>query len=81
MEHDARAQQRHELSLERLEKKHERQVQFALDKERVELEGTFRNQTKEARQSAAKVKSVLEKQRVLREQLQRALNDRNGMVK
>ena len=80
-EHAARAQQRHELVIERMEKKHERQVKFELDKDRVKLEGRFRNQTKEARQSAAKLKIVLEDQRVLREQFQRAVNEKNGMVK
>ncbi len=76
-EHDARAQQRHELSLERMDQK----VQFDLDIERVKLEGRFRNQTKEARRSAARLKIVLEDQRVLREQFQRAVNEKNGMVK
>ena len=80
-EHDARAQERHELSLDRLEKKHEREIQFALDTERVKLEGAFRKQTREARQKAAKLKNVLEDQRVLREQFQQVQTDRNGMVK
>ena len=80
-DHDARAEERHELSLNRLEKKHEREIQLALDTERVKMEGAFRQQTREARQSAAKLKIVLEDQRVLREQFQQVETDRNGIMK
>ena len=81
MEHDTRAKQRHETSLERQEQKHARQVQMELDKERIQLEGKYRTQTKEARQMSSKLKTVLEEQKELREQFQRAVNDKNAMVR
>ena len=80
-DHDARAEERHELTMKRLEKKHEREKQFALDTERVIMEGSFRRQTREARQSAAKLEIVLEDQRVLREQIQQVETDRNCIMK
>ncbi len=81
MEHDTLAKQRIEKSLERQEQKHARQVVMELDKERIKLEGKYRTQTNQARQMSSKLKTVLEEQKELREQFQRAENDKNAMVR
>jgi hypothetical protein len=45
-EHHGRAHERHALAMERIEQKHARGVQIALEKDRVEKAGELRHQTR-----------------------------------
>jgi hypothetical protein len=67
--------------MDRMEHKHARQVQIALDKERVQLEGAVRVQTRLARQVSAELVEVQGEQIQLREQLHLAAKDNHDMVK
>ncbi len=48
-EHDARAHEKHGIAMDRMAQKHEREVQIALDNDRIQMEGELRHQTRIAR--------------------------------
>jgi hypothetical protein len=80
-EHDARAHERHVIAMERMEHKHEREVQIALDKDRIEKEGELKRQTRIARQSTVELSKVQGDQIALQHHLELMEKDHNVMVK
>jgi hypothetical protein len=59
-EQEARVDKRHEAAMERMEMRHAREVQIELEKDRVELEGELRAQTRQVRQTAGELVKVQE---------------------
>jgi hypothetical protein len=47
-EQEARSDKRHKAAMERMETRHAREVQIELEKDRVELEGELRAQTRQS---------------------------------
>jgi hypothetical protein len=80
-EQEARARKRHEVAMERMETRHAREVQIELEKDRVELEGELRAQTRQVRQTAAELVKVQEERSALRQQLELARTDTSNMLK
>ncbi len=80
-EHDARAHEKHVIAMDRMAQKHQREVQFALDNDRIEKKGELRHQTRIARQSAVELLKVHEEQRGLKEQVELLEKGHNVMVK
>ena len=80
-EHDARAHEKHVIAMDRMAQKHEREVQIALDNDRIEKEGELRHQTRIARQSTVELLKVQADQIGLKEQVQFMEKDNNDMVK
>ena len=80
-EQDGRAHERHVIAMDRMAQKHAREVQIALEKDRVEKEGELRQQTRIARQSTVELGKVQVEQIGLREQLQVLEKEHNVMVK
>ena len=54
-EQESRAGKRHEVAMERMETRHARELQIELEKDRVELEGELRAQTRQVRQTDAEL--------------------------
>ena len=80
-EHHGRAHERHVLAMGRIEQKHAREVQIALEKDRVEKVGELRQQTRLARQASVELVKVQVKENGLRDQLQLLEKEHNGIVK
>jgi hypothetical protein len=80
-EHHGRAHERHVLAMGRIEQKHAREVQIALEKDRVEKAGELRQQTRLARQASVELVKVQVKENGLRDQLQLLEKEHNGIVK
>ncbi len=57
-EQEARGKKRHEAAMDRMEKRHAREVQIQLERDRVEFEGALRSQTRQVRQSEAELEKV-----------------------
>jgi hypothetical protein len=67
--------------MERTEKKHAREVQIVVDKERVYIEGKLTGQVRKARQAEAELKTVQVERRELRKDLHLAIQEKNEMLK
>ncbi len=80
-EHDARAHEKHVIVMDRMAQKHQREVQIALDNDRIEKEGELRHQTRIARQSAVELVKVQADQIGLKEQVELLEKEHNVMVK
>jgi hypothetical protein len=80
-EYHGRAHERHVIAMNRMAQKHAREVQIALEIDRVEKEGELRQQTRIARQSTVELVKVQVEQIGLREQLQVLEKEHNVMVK
>ena len=78
---EARAGKRHEVAMERMETRHAREVQIELEKDRVELEGELRAQTRQVRQTAAELVKVQEERSALRQQLELVRTDTSDLLK
>ena len=57
-EQHGRAHERHVIAMDRMAQKYAREVQIALEKDRVEKEGELRQQTRIARQSTVELVKV-----------------------
>ena len=80
-EHDARAHEKHVIAMDRMAQKHQREVQIALDNDRIEKEGELRHQTRIARQSTVELLKVQADQIGLKEQVELLEKDHSVMVK
>ena len=80
-EQDLRAAKRQEAALGRMEKKHAREVQVEVDKATVSLKGEVTKKERIARQTEAQLKTLQSEQRELKEQLERAIGERNNDLK
>ena len=80
-EQESRAGKRHEVAMERMETRHARELQIELEKDRVELEGELRAQTRQVRQTDAELVKVQEERSALRQQLELARTDTSNMLK
>ena len=80
-EQHGQAHERHVIAMDRMAQKHAREVQIALEIDRVEKEGELRQQTRIARQSTVELVKVQVEQIGLREQLQVLEKEHNVMVK
>jgi hypothetical protein len=80
-EQEARGQKRHEAAMDRMEKRHAREVQIQLEKDRVKLEGSLRSQTKQVRPSEAELEKVQVERCALIEQLDVVMTDNRGLLK
>ncbi len=67
--------------MDRKAQKHEREVQIALDNDRIEKEGELRHQTRIARQSTVELLQVQADQIGLKEQVEFLEKENNDMVK
>jgi hypothetical protein len=80
-EQDARSQKRHEAILERMAKKHAREVQIEVEKETVQIAGELKGQTRIARQAEAELKKVQAERSELQGAINRAVQDKNDSLK
>lgn len=80
-EQHGRAHERHVLAMGRIEQKHAREVQIALEKDRVEKAGELRQQTRLARQASVELVKVQVKENALRDEMQSLEKEHNGIVK
>jgi hypothetical protein len=76
-----RFQKRHEAILERMTKKHAREVQIEVEKETVQIAGELKVQTRIARQAEAEVKRVMMERGELQSAIKRAVRDKNESLK
>jgi hypothetical protein len=81
VEQEARYLKRHEAAMNRMEKKHAREVQIEVEKDRVELEGALRSQTRLVRRLEAELERVQGKRSALRDQLKVVMTDNSEMFK
>ncbi len=72
---------RHVVAMERMAGKHAREVQIALDKDRLERDGDLRLRTRKARQATVELLQVQRGHSELSEQLDSLLKDHNALVK
>jgi hypothetical protein len=75
------AHDKHVIAMDRLAQKHEREIQIALDNDRIEKEGELWHQTRIARQSTAELLKVQVDQIGLKEQVDLMEKDHNVLVK
>ncbi len=75
------AHERQVIAMERMAAKHEREVQIALDKDRVERDGDLRLQTRKARQAEVELLKVQGGHSEISEQLDLLLKDNIALVK
>ena len=80
-EHDSVAHERHVVAMDRMAAKHTREVQIALDKDRLERDGELRLQTRKARQATVELLKVQGAHSELSGQLDSVLKDHNALVK
>jgi hypothetical protein len=80
-EQASRYQKRHEAAMDRMEKKHAREVQIEVDKDRVTLEGELRSATRTIRQCEAELQKVQEERSDLRDELHIVTTDNSEMFK
>jgi hypothetical protein len=81
VDQDARSQKRHETVLDRMAKKHAREVQLEVEKETVQIVGELKGQTQIARQAEAGLKRVQAERRELQGSINRAVQDKNYALK
>jgi hypothetical protein len=79
--HDARAQQRMTASMERMQKKHVRELQLQLETKRVQLSGEAKKDARQARQVKAELDNLKGQQTALQDQLQNAISQRNTLLR
>ena len=79
--HDARAQQRMTASMERMQKKHVRELQLQLETKRVQLSGEAKKDARQARQVKAELDNLKGQQTALQDQLQNAITQRNTLLR
>ena len=75
------AHERHVVAMERMAAKHTREVQIALDKDRLERDGELRQQTRKARQATVELLKVQGGHSELSGRLDSALKEHNAFVK
>ncbi len=72
---------RHVVAIERMARKHARELEIALDKDRLERDGDLRLQTRQARQARVELLKVQVGHSEVSEQLDSLLKDHNALVK
>ena len=81
VEHEERSQKRHAAVLERMAKKHAREVQIEVEKEIVQIAGELKGQTQIARQAEVGLQRVQAERTELQEAINRAVREKNEALK
>ena len=80
-EHDVMAHKKYGIALDRMAQKHKREVQIALDKDRIEKEGEIRQHTRIARQATAELVKGQAEQTILQQDVELMEKEHTVMVK
>jgi hypothetical protein len=75
------AHKKYGIALDRMAQKHKREVQIALDKDRIEKEGEIRQHTRIARQATAELVKGQAEQTILQQDVELMEKEHTVMVK
>jgi hypothetical protein len=81
VEHEARSQKRHGIVLERMAKKHAREVQIEVEKETVQIAGELKGQTRIARQAEVGLQRGQAEITELQQGINRAVQEKTEALK